>query len=78
MCTKVVVQQTRVGECKDGGSCYIGKARRDDDAIEHARVVVGGLMRLIRAARGAGCNRVVRLTVMFDETFLHHDMCLGG
>ena len=75
---EVEAEQARVGQGEDRGRGHIRKTGRDDDAVEHAGVIVGRLMALVRTARAPRGDRVGRLAVALDEALLDHDVGLGG
>ena len=73
---EVVVEEPGIGEREDRRRCHVGEARGDDDAVEDAGVVVGGLVALVGAAGAPGADRVDRFAVRLDEPLLHHDVRL--
>ena len=74
---EVVVQEPRVGQREDGRRGHVREAGTDDDAVEHAGIVVGRLVALIRAARPTGADGEDRRPVALDEPLLHHHVGLG-
>ena len=74
---EVVVQQPRVGDHRDGAEADVREAAPRNDAVEQAGVVVGDLVVLVRPARAAPADGVLRRAVAFHEALLHHHHGLG-
>ena len=74
---EVVVQQPRVGDHRDGAEADVREAAARNDAVEQAGVVVGDLVVLVRPARAAPADGVLRRAVAFHEALLHHHHGLG-